>query len=88
MKSAEAFLTKNGLPKWTKVERIAQGTETTIFKQYFKSWKEPEDSLYSGLRRVYPMESIGTFSKQSRGGVQGGAEGRGLEPPHFLRFTK
>ena len=61
MKSAEAFLTKNGLPKWTKVERIAQGTETTIFKQYFKSWKEPEDSPYSGLRRVYPMESIGTF---------------------------
>ena len=61
MKSAEAFLTKNGLPKWTKVERIAQGTETTIFKQYFKSWKEPEDSPYSDLRRVYPMESIGTF---------------------------
>ena len=65
MKSAEAFLTKNGLPKWTKVERIAQGTETTIFKQYFKSWKEPEDSPYSGLRRVYPMESIGICSKLS-----------------------
>ena len=37
MKSAEGFLAQHGLPKWTKVMRIVQGTETTVFKQYFKT---------------------------------------------------
>jgi len=58
MKSAESFLAKNGLPKWTKVERIVENAETAMFKQYFKTWKEAEDSPFSGLGRVYPMESI------------------------------
>ena len=60
MKSAEGFLVKNELPIWTKVERVVQGAETTMFKQYFKIWKEPEELAYVGLGRVYPMESIGT----------------------------
>ena len=58
MKSAESFLAKNDLPKWTKVERIVENAETTMFKQYFKSWKEPEDSPFCGLTRVYPLETI------------------------------
>ena len=64
MKSAEGFLVKkkNELPKWTKVERVVQGAETTMFKQYFKIWKESEESAYVGLGRVYPMESIGMQS--------------------------
>lgn len=61
MKSAEAFLEQNGLPRWTKVERIVDGGETAMFKQYFNSWKEPEGShlfSYTGLGRVYPMEQV------------------------------
>jgi gelsolin len=58
MKSAEGFLTKNGLPKWTKVERIVEHGETAMFKQFFSSWKEPEDSPFIGLGRVYPLETI------------------------------
>jgi len=62
MKSAEGFLVKNELPKWTKVERVVQGAETTMFKQYFKIWKESEESAYVGLGRVYPMESIAEWN--------------------------
>ena len=46
MKSAEDFLAKSGLPKWTKIMRIAEGCETTMFKQYFKTWKDPEDAAF------------------------------------------
>ena len=48
IKSAEEFLAKNGLPKWTKIVRIAEGCETTMFKQYFKTWKDPEDAIGFG----------------------------------------
>ncbi len=78
MKLAEAYLDKNGLPKWTKVclnwneknksfqsskiilqiERVVDNGEPAMFKQYFKTWKEPEDSPFTGLGRVYPMETI------------------------------
>ena len=57
MKSAEGFLAQYGLPKWTKVMRIVQGTETTVFKQYFKTWKESGDVV--GFGRTYPLGSIG-----------------------------
>ena len=46
MKSAEAFLEKNSLPKWTRVERVVDGGETAMFKQYFSSWKESEGILF------------------------------------------
>ena len=57
MKSAEAFLVKNGLPKWTKVKRIVQNAETATFKQYFNTWSEPEENV-TCLGRTYPMEMI------------------------------
>jgi gelsolin len=58
MKTAETFLERNGLPKWTKVERVVDGGETAMFKQYFSSWKENDDSPYAGLGRVYPAETV------------------------------
>ena len=58
MKSAESFLEKNGLPNWTKVERIAENAETAMFKQYFTTWNEPEDDPATGLGRKYPMNVI------------------------------
>lgn len=58
MKSAESFLEKSGLPKWTKVERVVDNGETAMFKQFFSSWKEEEDCPYTGLGRVYPPEII------------------------------
>ena len=56
MKFSEEFLAKNNLPKWTNITRIVEGTETTLFKQYFKSWHEQGDAV--GLGRAYPVGSI------------------------------
>ena len=58
LKSAESFLANNELPKWTKIQRIVENAETTVFKQYFKSWSEAEDSPYFGLGRQYPLGAI------------------------------
>ncbi|XP_057374251.1 gelsolin, cytoplasmic-like [Daphnia carinata] len=40
MNVAQKFLTEKGYPIWTKVNRVVDGGEPTIFKQYFASWKE------------------------------------------------
>ncbi|KAA0186577.1 hypothetical protein HAZT_HAZT004263 [Hyalella azteca] len=56
MELATKYLERQGYPKWTKVERICEGTEPTVFKQYFKSWKEPESTI--GFGRVYTQSQI------------------------------
>ncbi|KAF2363520.1 Gelsolin-like domain [Trinorchestia longiramus] len=56
MELATKYLERQGLPKWTKVERICEGTEPTVFKQYFKSWKESESAI--GFGRVYTQSQI------------------------------
>lgn len=62
MKSAESFLAKNELPKWTKIHRVVENSEPAMFKQYFSpSWTEPESSPYQGFGRVYPTELIAEF---------------------------
>jgi hypothetical protein len=40
------------------IERIVEGGETAIFKQYFFTWKEPESSYSSPFGRVYAPGSI------------------------------
>ena len=58
MEVAEKFLAKEGLPKWTPVRRIVQGTETTMFKQFFWTWNEPSDNPCVVLPRFYPESQI------------------------------
>ena len=53
MKAADGFLEKKKLPKWTKITRIVEGCETTMFKQYFKIWKDPEDATIASLHQTY-----------------------------------
>ncbi|XP_059094950.1 gelsolin, cytoplasmic-like isoform X1 [Tigriopus californicus] len=65
MVTAEAFLEKNGLPKWTRVERIVDGGETAMFKQYFRDWKEDMDDPCTGLGRFYPTEKIAEWDVSS-----------------------
>merc|ERR1712136_382617 len=55
MKKAEVYLANNNLPKWTKIMRVSEGCETTMFKQYFKTWKDPEDSDLSTLGQTYKL---------------------------------
>ena len=41
MESVMEFSIRRGLPKSTKIKRIAENNEPVVFKQYFESWKEP-----------------------------------------------
>ena len=41
LKSVKEFLIQRGLPKFTRIKRIAENNEPVVFKQYFESWKEP-----------------------------------------------
>ncbi|KAB7498841.1 Gelsolin, cytoplasmic, partial [Armadillidium nasatum] len=59
MEMARNYLEQKGYPNWTKVERVIERGEPTIFKQYFKSWKEPESQV--GLGRAF---TFGTSSSQ------------------------
>jgi len=52
---ADKLLADNGLPKTTKVTSVMEGFETAIFKQFFVSWREAEntDPSWSGFGRQY-----------------------------------
>jgi hypothetical protein len=39
-----------------KIQRIVEGGEPSIFKQYFSGWRETEDQI--GLGRVFTLEQI------------------------------
>jgi len=58
MKSAEGYLAKHSLPKWTKIMRVCEGCETTMFKQYFNTWQDPEDTTLSSFGRTYNVGSV------------------------------
>jgi len=61
IKIANDFLDKEGLPTWTKVTRVIQESEPSIFKQYFEVWREEPEGSSScpavGGRR-YPASAI------------------------------
>ncbi|CAG0902194.1 unnamed protein product [Darwinula stevensoni] len=56
MDLASKYLQEKGYPLWTKIERVVEGTEPAIFKQYFSQWKEPADQV--GLGRIYTKAQI------------------------------
>lgn len=39
MSKAQGFLTSKHYPGWTHVERIVEGAEPSIFRQYFQTWQ-------------------------------------------------
>ena len=51
------------------IERVVDGGETAMFKQYFVTWKESMDNEetgpYVGLGRVYPKETIAEWDVAS-----------------------
>uniref|UniRef100_A0A4D5R9Y8 Gelsolin, cytoplasmic n=1 Tax=Scolopendra viridis TaxID=118503 RepID=A0A4D5R9Y8_SCOVI len=60
MKLGVDYLQHNGYPTWTQVIRVVDGGEPPLFKQYFSSWKEPDDQI--GLGRIYTQEQIAASS--------------------------
>lgn len=56
MKTAEGFIKKMGYPATTQIQVIPEGGETPMFKQFFVSWKDKDQS--EGLGKVFVTERI------------------------------
>ncbi|MBN3284289.1 ADSV protein, partial [Polyodon spathula] len=56
MKTAEGFLKQMGYPPNTQIQVLPEGGETPIFKQFFKDWKEKDQS--EGFGKVFVTERI------------------------------
>ncbi|XP_072910245.1 scinderin [Hemitrygon akajei] len=56
MKTAEDFIKKMGYPANSQIQVLPQGGETPTFKQFFKNWKDLDQS--EGFGKVYVTESI------------------------------
>lgn len=56
MEMAKNYVEKKGYPSWTRVERVIEMGEPTIFKQYFRTWKENDEQV--GLGRAFTMEHV------------------------------
>ncbi|CAI9624278.1 unnamed protein product [Staurois parvus] len=56
MKTAEDFIQQMNYPKNTQIQVIPEGGETPIFKQFFKDWRDKDES--QGFGKVYVTERI------------------------------
>uniref|UniRef100_UPI00398F422C scinderin n=1 Tax=Pristiophorus japonicus TaxID=55135 RepID=UPI00398F422C len=56
MKTAEGFIKKMGYPANSQIQVLPEGGETPTFKQFFKNWKDINQS--EGFGKVYVTESI------------------------------
>ncbi|XP_049629023.1 gelsolin isoform X2 [Suncus etruscus] len=49
LKTASDFISKMGYPKHTQVSVLPEGGETPLFKQFFKNWRDPDQTDGPGL---------------------------------------
>uniref|UniRef100_A0A2K6F4Z9 Scinderin n=1 Tax=Propithecus coquereli TaxID=379532 RepID=A0A2K6F4Z9_PROCO len=56
MKTAEEFLQQMNYPTNTQIQVLPEGGETPIFKQFFKDWKDKDQS--DGFGKVYVTEKV------------------------------
>ncbi|XP_018426580.1 PREDICTED: adseverin-like [Nanorana parkeri] len=56
MKTAEEFIQQMNYPKNTQIQVIPEGGEMPIFKQFFKDWRDKDES--DGFGKVYVTERI------------------------------
>ncbi|KAJ8415954.1 hypothetical protein AAFF_G00405110 [Aldrovandia affinis] len=62
MKTAEDFIRQMGYPKNTQIQVLPEGGETPIFKQFFKGWKDKDQS--EGFGKVYVTERIARIQQE------------------------
>ncbi|KAK3866018.1 hypothetical protein Pcinc_028417, partial [Petrolisthes cinctipes] len=60
MEMATKYMEEQGYPKWTRVERVVEKAEPSVFKSYFKTWKEPAHQV--GLGRVFSTRQMSSVS--------------------------
>uniref|UniRef100_G3Q289 Gelsolin n=1 Tax=Gasterosteus aculeatus aculeatus TaxID=481459 RepID=G3Q289_GASAC len=61
MKAADEFIKKMGYPKHTQVQILPEMGETPLFKQFFKNWRDKEQTV--GLGVAYIANSIAKIEK-------------------------
>ncbi|XP_059192331.1 gelsolin-like isoform X2 [Centropristis striata] len=61
MKTAEKFIQKMNYPIYTKIQVLPEHGETPLFEQFFKDWKDPEDT--EGLGTAYVSNQIARIEK-------------------------
>uniref|UniRef100_A0A8C9YW57 Gelsolin n=1 Tax=Sander lucioperca TaxID=283035 RepID=A0A8C9YW57_SANLU len=61
MKAADHFIKKMGYPKHTEVQILPEMGETPLFKQFFKNWRDREQT--EGLGVAYISNSIAKIEK-------------------------
>ncbi|XP_047228573.1 gelsolin a isoform X1 [Girardinichthys multiradiatus] len=63
MKAADEFIKKMGYPKHTQVQILPETGETPLFKQFFKNWRDKDQTV--GLGVAYIANSIAKIEKVS-----------------------
>uniref|UniRef100_A0A4W5KF98 Gelsolin n=1 Tax=Hucho hucho TaxID=62062 RepID=A0A4W5KF98_9TELE len=63
MKAADEFIKKMGYPKHTQVQILPEMGETPLFKQFFKNWRDKDQT--EGLGVAYVSNSIAKIAKVS-----------------------
>uniref|UniRef100_A0A669CQL8 Gelsolin n=1 Tax=Oreochromis niloticus TaxID=8128 RepID=A0A669CQL8_ORENI len=61
MKAADEFIKKMGYPKHTQVQILPEMGETPLFKQFFKDWRDKDQTV--GLGVAYIANSIAKIEK-------------------------
>lgn len=61
MKAADEFIKKMGYPKQTQVQILPEMGETPLFKQFFKDWRDRDQT--EGLGVAYIANSIAKIEK-------------------------
>lgn len=61
MKAADEFIKKMGYPKQTQVQILPEMGETPLFKQFFKNWRDKDQT--EGLGVAYISNSIAKIEK-------------------------
>uniref|UniRef100_A0A3B4V509 Gelsolin n=1 Tax=Seriola dumerili TaxID=41447 RepID=A0A3B4V509_SERDU len=61
LKSSEQFIHKMNYPAHTQVQVLPEHGETPLFKQYFKDWTDPDDTV--GMGTAYVSNQIAKIKK-------------------------
>ncbi|XP_016894097.1 gelsolin a [Cynoglossus semilaevis] len=61
LKAADEFIKKMGYPKHTQVQILPESGETPLFKQFFKNWRDRDQTV--GLGVAYIANSIAKIEK-------------------------
>ncbi|KAL3975171.1 hypothetical protein ACER0C_021057 [Sarotherodon galilaeus] len=64
LNTAESFISKMNYPSYTRVQVLPETREAPLFKQFFKDWRDPSDTV--GMGTAYVSNKIAKMEKVSQ----------------------